>query len=40
MQFVKKILLTMIIGQQMKDEGLGQIINGFDISLFICLLLR
>ena len=38
-QFVKKISLEMIIGQQMKEEGYDQI-NGFYIKLSIHLLLK
>ena len=38
-QFVKKISLEMIIGQQMKEEGYDQI-NGFYIKLSIYLLLK
>ena len=38
-QFVQKISLEMIIGQQMKEEGYDQI-NGFYIKLSIYLLLK
>ena len=39
LQFVKKIRLEMIIGQEMKEEGYDQN-NGFYIKLSIHLLLR
>ena len=38
-QFVKKIPLEMVIGQQMKEEGYDQN-NGFYIKLSIHLLLK
>ena len=38
-QFVKKISMEMVIGQQMKEEGYDQN-NGFYIKLFIHLLLK
>ena len=38
-QFVKKISLEMVIGQQMKEEGYDQN-NGFYIKLSIHLLLK
>ena len=38
-QFVKKISLEMIIGQQMKEEGYDQI-NGLYMKLSIHLLLK
>ena len=38
-QFVKKIPLEMIIGQQMKEEGYDQN-NGFYIELSVYLLLK
>ena len=38
-QFVKKILLEMIIGQKMKKEGYDQN-NGFHIKLSVHLLLK
>ena len=39
-QFVKKIPLKMVIGQQMKEEGMIKINNGFYIKLSIHLLLK
>ena len=39
-QFVKKIPLEMVIGQEMKEEGMIKINNGFYIKLSIHLLLK
>ena len=39
-QFVKKIPLEIVIGQQMKEKGMIKINNVFYIKLFIHLLLK